>query len=109
MERDIRGNASQFYVAVKTFLPGNRTCSVEMKAGRDFGPSFLWVLAGIPSPEQDVCFEYYIIPSKEMALNVSTAHKLWLEAPGAKGQPHVDSRVRIVHLPPSKSRQMEPR
>ena len=42
-----------------------------MKAERDFGPSFLWVRPGIPSPEQDVCFEYYIIPSKDMAFNVS--------------------------------------
>src|SRR6516165_274860 len=92
------------HIQVKTFLPGNKTCSVGMKAERDFGSSFLWVLAGIPSPEQDVCFEYYIIPSKDMAFNVSTAHKLWLEAPGAKGQPHVDSRVRTVHLPPAKSR-----
>jgi hypothetical protein len=69
-----------------------------------FGPSFLWVLAGIPSPEQDVCFEYYIIPSKDIATNVSAAHKLWLNTPGAKGQAHRNNPMRNVFLPPLKSR-----
>ena len=93
------------HIQVKTFLPGNRTCSVGMKAGRDSGPSFFWVLAGIPSPtsQPPFQFEYYIIPSADMAHNVSTAHKLWLKTPGAKGQPHVDSKIRTVGLPPLKS------
>jgi len=69
----------------------------------------------ILAPRSSGCWQVFRLPNKmcalrttsfprKMALNVSTAHKLWLEAPGAKGQPHVDSRVRIVHLPPSKSR-----
>lgn len=91
------------HIQVKTFLPGNKTCSVGMKAHRDFGPSFFWILAGIPSPESSRSFEYYIIPSKDMAHNVSKAHDLWLETPGAKGQAHKDSKVRTVHLPPHKS------
>jgi len=91
------------HIQVKTFLPGNKTCSVGMKAQRDFGPSFFWILAGIPSPGSDVPFEYYIIPCKDMAHNVSKAHHLWLETPGAKGQAHKDSKVRTVHLPPHKS------
>ena len=68
-----------------------------MKAERDFGPSFLWVRAGIPSPEQDVCFEYLHHSLERHGIQRLTARKLWLEAPGAKGQPHVD---RTVHLPP---------
>jgi hypothetical protein len=91
------------HIQVKTFMPGNKTCSVGMKACRDFGPSFFWVLAGIPAPESKRPFEYYVIPSSEMAFNVSNAHNLWLKTPGAKGQAHKDSRVRIVHLPPHKS------
>ena len=91
------------HIQVKTFLPGNKTCSVGTKAQRDFGPSFFWILAGIPSPETDHHFQYYIIPSKDMAHNVSHAHNLWLKTPGSKGQPHKDSNVRIVHLPPHKS------
>lgn len=91
------------HIQVKTFLPGNRTCSVGMKAGRNFGPSFFWILAGIPSPTSLAPFQYYIIPAREMAHNVSTAHDLWLKTPGAKGQAHRDSKVRTVELPPYKT------
>jgi len=91
------------HIQVKTFLPGNKTCSVGLKAHRDFGPSFFWILAGVPSPESNRPFEYYIIPAKDMAHNVSKAHDLWLKTPGAKGQAHKDSKVRTVHLPPHKS------
>lgn len=91
------------YIQVKTFIPGIRTCSVGVKAQRDYGCRFFWVLAGIPSPESNGAFEYYVIPSEDMAHHVSKAHKLWLSTPGAKGQPHKDSKVRTVHLPPRKS------
>jgi len=91
------------HIQVKTFLPGNKTCSVGMKAHRDFGPSFFWILAGIPSPESNRSFEYYVIPSADMAFNVSKGHDLWLKTPGVKGQAHRDSKVRTVHLPPYKS------
>jgi hypothetical protein len=91
------------HIQVKTFVPGNKTCSVGIKATRDFGPSFFWVVAGIPPPESRRPFEYYVIPSGEMAHNVSKAHELWLKTPGVKGQPHKDNKVRTVHLPPHKS------
>lgn len=91
------------HIQVKTFLPGNKTCSVGMKAQRNFGPSFFWILAGIPAPESEHPFQYYIIPSDDMAHNVSLAHEMWLKTPGAKGQAHRDSKVRTVHLPPHKS------
>jgi len=44
------------HIQVKTFMPGNKTCSVGMKAHRNFGPFFFWVLAGIPSPESNRAF-----------------------------------------------------
>lgn len=91
------------HIQVKTFRPGDRTCSVGMKAGRDCGPSFFWILAGIPLPESIEPFTYYIIPSHVMAHNVFDAHELWLRTPGAKGQPHKDSKVRTVEIPPRKS------
>ena len=74
-----------------------------MKATKDFGPSFFWVLGGIPGPNSDAPFEYYIIPAAEMARNVNEAHEIWLKTPGKKGQPHKDNPVRTVHLPPRKS------
>jgi len=91
------------HVQVKTFVPGSKTCSVGMKAERSFGSSFFWVLAGIPSPGSNDPFEYYIVPCKEMADNVSKAHSMWLQTPGKKGQAHRDSKVRTVYLPPHKS------
>ena len=50
------------HVQVKTFVPGNRTCSVGVKAERDFGDNFFWVLGGIPTPQQTYPFEYYVVP-----------------------------------------------
>jgi len=91
------------HIQVKTFLPGNRTCSVGRKAEKCFGGNFFWVLAGIPEPDSKSGFEYYIIPSAEMSKNILEAHHTWLEALGKKGQMHNDSAVRTVHLPPYKS------
>jgi len=92
------------HIQVKTFIPGKGTCSVGMKATKDFGPSFFWVLGGIPKPEPESenedDFVYYIIPACEMAKNVNASHVLWLATPGKDGQPHLDSKVRTVGLPP---------
>ena len=91
------------HIQVKTFVPGNRTCSVGMKAEKDFGKKFFWVLGGIPQPNTNADFEYYIIPASVMAKHIVEAHRLWLASPGVKGQEHKDSSVRIVHLPPHES------
>ncbi len=71
-----------------------------LKAEKYFGENFIWVLGGIPTPNSDVPFEYYIIPSKEMSKNIAISHKVWMETPGAKGQPHNDNTMRTVRLPP---------
>ncbi len=92
------------HVQVKTFVPGIRTCSVGMKAERDFGPNFFWVLAGIPEPEQAANFIYYVIPSAEMANHIKADFKIWAETPGTRGQPHDSTTtVRAVTLPPEVS------
>ena len=49
------------HIQVKTFIPGGRTCSVGLKAEKDFGENFFWVLGGIPEPESDASFVYYIL------------------------------------------------
>ena len=76
------------HIQVKTFVPGNRTCTVGLKAEKNFGKNFFWVLGGVPKPGQDSSFDYYIIPSAIMAKNVAQANQLWLETPGKNGQPH---------------------
>jgi hypothetical protein len=91
------------HIQVKTFVPGNKTCSVGLKAEKVFGDNFFWVLGGIPQPESDRSFEYYVIPSKAMAANVAGAHQLWLKTPGKNDRVHQDSAVRTVYLPPGKS------
>lgn len=61
------------------------------------------MLGGIPKPEQGSEFEYYIIPSKDMAKNIKNAHQAWLKTPAKKGQEHKDNTVRSVAIPPKKS------
>jgi hypothetical protein len=91
------------HIQVKTFIPGNRTVSVGRKAEKNYGKSFIWVLAGIPTKNQRAEFVYYVIPSSELSQHVSKAHKMWLDAPAKNGEPHKDNDVRTVHLPPYKS------
>lgn len=88
------------HIQVKTFVPGGRTCSVGKKAEKYFGDNFFWVLGGIPLPNTDKEFEYYIIPSKTMAENINENHQNWLKTPGKKGQKHKDNSIRTVTLPP---------
>src|SRR5438132_13871921 len=64
------------HIQVKTFVPGNRTCSVGMKAMKNVGPTFFWILGGIPLAGSDRPFEYYVISYAEIDKNVSAAHKL---------------------------------
>jgi hypothetical protein len=96
-----RAGTSFVHIQVKTFVPGSRTCSVGLKAERPFGSSFFWVLAGIPLPDSIAKFEYFIIPSAEMARNVSAYHQRWLASPGKDGRKHKDSAVRAVNVPPT--------
>jgi len=91
------------HIQVKTFVPGGRTCSVGVKATKVYGDSFFWVLGGIPLVGSERDFEYYIIPSRDMALNVTKSHDTWLATPGKNGQPHKDNSIRTVHLPPRTS------
>jgi len=97
-----QAGTSFVHIQVKTFIPGtSKTCSVGLKAEKAFGPAFFWVLAGIPEPGSESPFEYFIIPSKDMARNVRKFHKRWLATPGKSGQPHKDSKVRTVNVPPN--------
>jgi hypothetical protein len=91
------------HIQVKTYVPGSSTCSVGMKSEKEYGSNFFWILGGIPRPNQKAEFEYYIIPSQVMSKNVSEAHMLWLKTPGKNNQPHNETTVRTVHLPPGKS------
>jgi hypothetical protein len=91
------------HIQVKTFVPDNKTVTVGMKAEKNFGGNFVWVLAGIPKSNSNKEFEYFIIPSADLAPNVSKAHKMWLTDPGKNGRVRKDSNMRNLHLPPNVS------
>ena len=93
------------HIQVKTYVPGNRTCSVGMKSELDYGKNFFWVLGGIPKPNTNKNFEYFIIPSNIMAKNMKECFKLWVETPGKNGRRHdPKNTIRAVLLPPRKNR-----
>lgn len=88
------------HIQVKTFVPGNRTCSVGKKAERDFGSNFFWILGGIPEPRA-TAFIYYIIPSVDMCRNVRANFDIWARTSGVRGQAHDgDTTIRTVLLSP---------
>ena len=92
------------HIQVKTFIPGDRTCSVGIKSEKDFGNSFFWVLAGIPKPGQQADFQYFVIPCQEMAKNMWESHKIWSKTRGKKGQKHDSTtKFRALVLPPGEN------
>jgi hypothetical protein len=56
------------------------------------------VLGGIPAPDSTDPFAYFIVPSKDMAENVSKRRADWLMNTSSNGTPHKDSGVRIVSV-----------
>jgi hypothetical protein len=91
------------HIQVKTYVPENKTVTVGQKAEKNFGKNFIWVLAGIPKANSKHEFEYFVIPSPDVAKNVTKAHKKWLSEPGKNGRIRKDGSVRTIHLPPHES------
>jgi hypothetical protein len=93
------------HIQVKTFVPGTRSCTVGMKAEREYAQGFFWVLVGVPMDSQDGRIQYYIIPSSIMAPNVIECFKMWSEAKGQFGLIHdPENTIRSVRLPPHRNR-----
>lgn len=90
------------HVQVKTFVPGNSTCSVGPKAEKDYGAKFFWVLGGIPLEKQENQFEFYVIPSGVLSTKIRAGHQKWLDTPGRGGKKHNKSDFRTVTLPPKR-------
>ena len=66
---------------------------------------FSSILGGIPRPEDEPNFIYYIIPSPVMSENVTRRHKNWLNTPARDGSKHNETSMRTVDIPPYKPRQ----
>ena len=92
------------HIQVKTFRPGDKDCSVGLKAEKEYGKNFFWILCGIPEPDnKDQTFKCFIIPSKKMSKNVRESFELWAKTPGKKGQVrNQENKFRAVALPPKK-------
>jgi len=89
------------HIQVKTFRPGDKTCSVGKKAENDYGERFIWILAGIPPHNDPRPFVYYMIPSAEMSIRTKACFETWKRTPGAKGQErNQDNTFRTITLPP---------
>ncbi len=91
------------HIQVKTYEPGNNSVIVSLKAEKNFGKNFVWVLAGIPKANIKKDFEFFIIPSSIVSKNVSESHKLWLSKAGKNGRVRNDSSMRAIILPPKTS------
>ncbi len=73
------------HIQVKTFRPGNATCSVGTKAESNYGDRFFWVLAGVPEPGTAQEFVYYVIPSPILAPHILADNEIWKTTLGRKG------------------------
>jgi hypothetical protein len=92
------------HIQVKTFRPEDIDCSVGLKAEKDYGDNFFWILCGVPEPNQNVPFQYFIIPSKEMAKNVRESNDIWQSTLGKNGRVHSPNNTfRAVAIPPRKT------
>ena len=91
------------HIQVKTYLPGNKTCSVGQKAEKEYQDNFFWVLGGIREPDDKGPNEFYVIPAAVMSRETKAMHQRWLETPGKDGQPHKDTTVRTTFIPPAKN------
>jgi hypothetical protein len=91
------------HIQVKTYVPGNKTCSIGIKAEKDYGDNFIWIFGGIPLPDSKNEFEYYIIPSSELSKNIIESHSIWTKTLGKNDRPHDGStKFRTLILPPYK-------
>lgn len=90
------------HIQVKTFRPGDKTCSVGMKAEKAYGENFFWILGGIPSGDSSANFIYYIVPSNVMSQKVRAEFNAWVNSPGKKKPHDPENTVRTIYLPPHK-------
>jgi hypothetical protein len=95
------------HIQVKTYNPSRvgrvGTVTVGQKAEIDYGENFFWILGGIPDPETNDEFAFYVIPSPVMAEEVSKDHARWLKGTKKDGTARKDSKMRNVKLPPGQS------
>lgn len=78
-------------IQVKTTQSAHRKWMLNKKAEGSIGNHLFYVLVCLGSDFPT----YHIVPSKDVATDVSESHAEWLKAPGKQGQAHKDSTIRV--------------
>ena len=86
------------HLQVKTFRKGGSSCSVGLKAEKNHGDNFFWVLVGLPL-NNNSSPDFYIIPSDEMQTHIKKCFELWAAQPGRDGGTHdMNNSIRSVRV-----------
>lgn len=85
------------HVQVKTFVPGNRTVSVGMKAEKDYGSHFFWVLAGIPLPDSSMASSFSSCHRQKWRAQSETAFNFGHLARVLKGSSEILLLTKYAH------------
>jgi alkylation response protein AidB-like acyl-CoA dehydrogenase len=91
------------HIQVKTFRPGAGRCVVGQKAEVNAGPTFYWVLVGLPPADAEDKIEFFIVPAGIMAKEIKRQYQKYLSTPGAKNQERKETGMRTVAIPPRRN------
>jgi len=80
-------------IQVKTSQGKRRDWILNKKAESYYAPDLFYIFVALKSLTERP--DYFIVPSKTVALFVKERHQKWLDTPGKKGQQHNDSDMRI--------------
>ena len=79
-------------IQVKTNRGSRRAWVLNRKAEEYQAPNLFYVFVNLNGGQPP---DFYIVPSKMVATQVSTGHAKWLATPGRRGQPHKDNPMRM--------------
>ena len=86
----------QVAIQVKTNQGDHRKAWVlNDKAETYFADNLFYVFVNLKGPGE--CPDYYVVPSKDVAEQVSESHRAFLGSTSKTGRPHKDSAMRMFH------------
>ena len=87
-------------IQVKTNRRSAREWMLNQKAEDYFANNLFYVFVNLNDNERAP--DYFIVPSKVIALYSKETHKTWLDTPGRDGKPHIDTTMRKFRDPGEK-------
>lgn len=81
-----------FGIQVKTSQMPGRKWPMSQKAENSTSENLFYVFVSFKNIEERP--EYFIVPSKDVAIHLIADHKKWKSTPGKKGQAHNDTAMR---------------